>query len=407
MGQDSLRLRGEVICKSPAVVSQLGRKVRCRTMLDNPGTVRILVVEDDKNVRGAFQRALLRVGLMVDVAGQSTEALEKLNQSTYDVVVSDVKMPGMDGIGLLKKIKAEREDTIVIMITGHGTIKTAVEAMKLGARDFITKPIVEIDSLRLTIERRIENFRLKRRLVGVEEVNRMKDEFLAIVSHELRTPLTPVQASTALLLEEVLGSLNDEQKEVLQISEKKINGLLSMIKNLLLMAELQKSTSDPKTEIVPVSELVQEAIDELIMEIEEKEINIENLLDGDQSCIPGDRDQLRQVFVNILDNAVKFNKTGGKIRISMSQRDRNVCYAVNDTGVGIATEDLDKIFNRFQQVEDPMTRKFGGLGLGLAISKKIVEGHGGEIAVDSEIDEGTTLRISLPCVNDSICHSTS
>ena len=229
-------------------------------------------------------------------------------------------------------------------------------------------------------------------ITHLREIDRIKSEFIATASHELRTPLTSVQMGVHLLLEGALGELTDNQNEVLQACRQDCERLDKLMRDLLDLSRIEAGESQPQLATVSARDLLTTAVKELRPQVEAKglELNIDAPVELPWVLV--DRLQIERVISNLVINALRHTKNG-EIKISAARRDNHISVSVRDTGSGIPTEYLPHIFDKFVQVPDAPT---GGAGLGLTISKSIVEAHGGQISVQSEVGRGTTFTFTLP-----------
>jgi two-component system, NtrC family, sensor histidine kinase KinB len=229
-------------------------------------------------------------------------------------------------------------------------------------------------------------------ITHLREIDRLKSEFIATASHELRTPLTSVQMGVHLLLEGALGELTDSQNEVLQACRQDCERLDKLMRDLLDLSKIEAGESQPQLAPVRARELIATAAEELRPQVETKGLKLRVELSVDLQQVEVDRTQIERVISNLVINALRHTKHG-EIKINAEQRDGNVAVSICDTGSGIPTEYLPHIFDKFVQVPDAPT---GGAGLGLTISKSIVEAHGGQISVQSQVGRGTTFTFTLP-----------
>lgn len=229
-------------------------------------------------------------------------------------------------------------------------------------------------------------------ITHLREIDRLKSEFIATASHELRTPLTSVQMGVHLLLEGALGELTDNQIEVLQACRQDCERLDKLMRDLLDLSRIEAGESEPQLATVSARDLLTTAVKELRPQVEAKGLELSVDVPIELPWVSVDRLQIERVINNLVINALRHTKNG-EIKISAEQRDNHVAVSVSDTGSGIPTEYLPHIFDKFVQVPDAPT---GGAGLGLTISKSIVEAHGGQISVQSQVGRGTTFTFTLP-----------
>jgi len=225
----------------------------------------------------------------------------------------------------------------------------------------------------------------------------MKSDLLANVSHELQTPLVSVRGYTEMILKERLGSINDEQKKGLTLSLKNIDRLIAMIDNLLAFARVDRESGEMKLSSFPVAGVVDEALAVLKEKIEAKGLRVTRNVDDPALAVSADRDKILQVFLNLVGNAVKFSRERGSIEVVASRgKPGFVLVQVCDTGVGIAKEDLERVFDRFYQAGDGADRRTEGTGIGLAIVRNILQLHGCVVHATSELGQGTVVSFTLP-----------
>lgn len=229
-------------------------------------------------------------------------------------------------------------------------------------------------------------------ITHLREIDRLKSEFIATASHELRTPLTSVQMGVHLLLEGALGELTDSQLEVLQACRQDCERLDKLMRDLLDLSKIEAGESQPQLAPLRARDLISTAVKELRPQVEAKGLELSVDAPVELPWVSVDRLQIERVISNLVINALRHTKHG-QIKISAEQRDSQLAVSVCDTGSGIPTEYLPHIFDKFVQVPDAPT---GGAGLGLTISKSIVEAHGGQISVQSQLGRGTTFTFTLP-----------
>jgi len=243
-----------------------------------------------------------------------------------------------------------------------------------------------------------KNTELKRANKKLQELDTLKSNFLSMASHELRTPLTTVQGYITLLRNEKSGALNQLQKDCLKISEEEVDVLNNLIGDMLDLSKIETGGFKVNLTGVDMTGIVKKAISSLQLFADNQGVTLENDLQQILPAVLADKDRILQVVTNLIKNAIKFNRRGGKVHISSSYDEGNhkEIFCVSDTGIGIPADKLDKVFEKFYQVDSSENRKYGGCGLGLAVSESIITLHNGRIWVESEIGTGSKFFFELP-----------
>jgi|GEM_PF-425947 len=367
---------------------------------------RILVVDDEERVCQTLEEFLTLRGYLVDIASGGPAAMKQLEEKRYALLVTDLMMPRMNGIELMEQAKELDPDLMVVIITGFGTIETAVHALKEGAYDYVLKPfsLMEIER---AVDRALENRRLSHENLQLAEVNRrlreidsVKTDLLGIVSHEFRTPLTSLKGYVSLLLGGGLGTVNETHREALEAISENTRRLEKLVDNILILAEMGGGTLQIRMEDVDLRSVVEKAVQEIKSEIDVGSIRTSVVVERDPPPVRGDFEKLMMAVTNVLDNAVKFRSKDPTLSImipAVSQRGEGwVDLIMADNGIGISEGDLKTIFDHFVQADMSCTRRVGGVGLGLSVVKEVVNRHGGSVKVSSRVGEGTSVTVSLP-----------
>jgi PAS domain S-box-containing protein len=230
-----------------------------------------------------------------------------------------------------------------------------------------------------------------------QEANRLKSQFLANMSHELRTPLNAILGFSELLIDKKIGELSPKQLDYLQDIHASGVHLLNLINNVLDLSKIEVGKVELRLEEFDLAETVDQLVKTLLPIADKKEIGITQIVSPDVASVCLDRSKFKQILYNLLSNAIKFNNTGGSVSIELTKASSNSFkIAVTDTGIGIAEKDQKNLFVPFLQVDTSLTRRHGGSGLGLALTKEIVELHLGKIDVKSAVGKGTTFTVTLP-----------
>ena len=258
--------------------------------------------------------------------------------------------------------------------------------------------ISRLQDLNILLERRVaeRTDELQKANIALEKANKLKSEFLATMSHELRTPLNSIIGFAEVLKDEVVGTISDEQKEYLSDIHGSGQHLLNMINSILDLSKIEAGKLEVHYEEFPVKEAINEVLNTIIGFSNKKGIHIHTHIHEDVPSITVDKVKLKQILFNLLSNAVKFTPENGRVTINASLMNQHVQIAVSDTGIGIKSEDMDKIFEVFRQLDASYARHYEGTGLGLTLTKRLIELHGGKIWVISEFGKGSTFTFTLP-----------
>ena len=376
---------------------------------------RILVVDDEKEIRGFLSRALTRMGgFQVELAESAEGALQKIEKEPFDLVLTDLKMPKMDGLQLISEIAKSKPETLTIMMTGHGTIDSALTAMKRGASDYLMKPL-NLDELIVRIRKvldekqrfvRLRDFadRLEKANQELRRIDGMKSEFVSVASHELRTPLAAIKNAVQLVLKGTAGKINENQEKFLSMAERNINRLTNILNDLLNLSRIESGKIELKFENIELKGIIELMASSLRPHADGKSIKIDVEINEQLPGVYGDSEKIEQILTNLIGNAIKFTPEGGRILMTAQPLTHDgkgghgdrVAVSVKDTGIGIPPEHLDAIFEKFHQVEGSLQRSVSGTGLGLAITKGLVEAQQGKIWVESEVGKGSTFTFTLP-----------
>jgi PAS domain S-box-containing protein len=447
-------------------------------------------------------------GIGIDTSETAADALERIRSKDYDAIVTDIKMPGMDGLALLNEIRSLRPRTPTLLITGHGEHDLAVQALRGGAYDFVQKPIDrdyfvasleraihlrrldrEVERQRLALERHarvlehvddgvflldesgvirhwnpaagaitglpeeqvldrpaeqalpgwerigslipvatapgpgsrgaktvplevdgrelwlsISGVRFAdgivyafRNLTEERALDELKGEFVATVSHELRTPLAAIYGSAQTLRRKDLN-LDDERREsLLEVIAHESERLTRIAGDILLANTLDSDRLRLAREPVDLDELAREVVEEMRISFAERaDISIHFSSPQVEASVAGDADKLRQILMNLIENAVKYSPDGGRIEVGLESRDSRVRLLVRDEGIGIPPGEEQRIFGKFYRVDPQLTRGVGGTGLGLYISRELVRRMQGRVSVASHGGKGSTFLVDLP-----------
>jgi PAS domain S-box-containing protein len=473
---------------------------------------RILIVDDDEALLEALPEALrLRMnGIQIDTSQTALEALERIRAIDYDAIVSDIKLPGMDGLALMTEINELRPRTPTLLITGHGEHDLAVRALRGGAYDFVQKPIDRdyfVASLERAIrvrrlDRQVEQQRIElerharvlehvdrgvfvvddagvirywnpaaRAITGLETtaligrradealpgwdavgpevpvstepgpgsvaaktlpleidgrelwisisgvefedgivyafrnlteeraLDELKSDFIATVSHELRTPLAAIYGCARTLLRTDLSLAEPDRSRLLEVIAQESERLTRIVSDILLANQIDAGRLRISDHEFDVADLARGVVEQVEASLTGSEaISLELIAPQVVAPVSGDADKLRQVLLNLVDNAIKYSPDGGRVEVEVVQRDSGLRIAVRDSGLGISHGEQQRIFGKFYRVDPQQTRGVGGTGLGLYICRELVRRMDGRVSVSSTEGEGSTFVVELPLI---------
>jgi len=256
----------------------------------------------------------------------------------------------------------------------------------------------------LFLEQRVEErtAELQEALDKLTELNRLKNDFISNISHELRTPLAHMVGYIDLLKAEALGALSEEQRNAVAVLEKSYRRLNSLIDNLLFMAFDTTESLHLETGAVDLTNVCDEIIKQNQTKAQTAGIQVSSSLPANCPPVQADVNKIEWVLNQLVDNAIKFNQTGGKVLLNVTLDARRILIAVADTGIGIANEKIEEIFEPFHQLDSSSTRRAGGAGIGLTLAKRIVEAHGSKLQIESHSGRGSRFSFSLPIYQGSV-----
>ena len=411
---------------------------------------KLLVVDDEESVAVTMGAILEMDGYSVSVTMSGADALRQIREMPFDLVLTDLRLDDIDGLTILSEICRIHPDTVTIILTGYASMESAIKALREGAYDYLVKPC-DVDELRAVVARGIERrqlgLQLKERLGELEtanrtirelnqdlelridaataqlqvrmqelataleqlqEIDRLKSRFLSMASHELKTPLTSISGLAQVLLRRMrrrleMGRPNDEEWQEeqdghvgrLELLNSQTARLGRLVDELLDVSRIESGKLEFRLQPVDMAQLLGEVAERMQLSTTQHTISVD-LKGAAENPVDADRDHLEQVLDNLVSNAIKFSPEGGTIMLRVREQGDTVVVSIKDPGVGIPGDQLDAVFGLFYQAEDPVSRRTGGMGLGLYISKEIISRHGGQIWAESEPGAGSTFNFSLP-----------
>ncbi len=386
----------------------------------------ILLVDDQPAKLLSYEAVLGELGENLISANSAESALEQLLKNDVAVVLIDVCMPRLDGFelaGMIRDHPRFQKLPIIFVSAVNLSELDRLKGYESGAVDYVPVPVApeilrakvsvfaelhrktrQLEHLNRDLERRVaertaeleaSTERLRESEARLQETDRRKDEFLAMLGHELRNPLAPIQAAAKLLRMDHLAK--SHHARALDLVDRQVEHLVRLIDDLLDVSRITRGAITLRRELVSVADLVNRAIETNRPLIDTKRHDLVVELPDEPIHVDGDITRLTQVLGNLLHNAAKYTEDGGQIRVSVAGQHSEAVFRVTDTGVGIPSDMLERVFDLFTQVERPLNRKQGGLGVGLAMVRRLVEMHGGTVEARSDgIGRGTEMIVRLP-----------
>ena len=374
-------------------------------------SAKILVIEDEHDIRESYIDMFRHFGYEVEAAPNGREGLSKIVMHDYDIVVTDLYMPEVDGLEVLNYVKKSKPYTEVIVITGNATLDNAIKAMKVGAYDYFTKPI-DIDRVRIVLSKCVQQLRAKRENEELKslnerlkELNELKDKFITITNHELRTPLTVLKGYLELIDYYLQDSKNADLNDAFSVVAETMKELICIIEEMHDISNFNHGKKKLNLTDVNIKQVLAVICKEMKVLFENRKIDLQVYLDSPDVLIQGDYDRIKRSLRELLQNALKFTPEGGKVilQYSINEKNKNTSIQVADTGIGIPPDKLNLVFEPFYEIQDVMNHMTskteflgGGIGLGLTLAKEVIESHQGTILLESEVGKGSTFTVLIP-----------
>lgn len=368
-------------------------------------TLRIFVVDDEPGMRRGVARALQdfrvrladingEVSFTVEQAASGEEAMEKIALSCPDVLLLDHKLPGISGLDVLDRIAEQHLDILTVMITAYASLETAVSATKRGAYDFLAKPFTP-EELKTTIRKAASHLIVQRQARKLsQEKRQLRFEFISVLAHELKAPLGAIEGYLHIIKDHSAGPDPVVYDRMIERSLIRAEGMRKMILDLLDLTRLESGKKKRELGEVNVREVAMTAIDTVKPDAMKRNITLD--LNADEGVqMTADRGEIEIILNNLVSNAVKYNRDGGRVDVRLGSNGDTVTICVADTGIGMSGEEAAKLFGDFVRIKNAKTRNILGSGLGLSIVKKLAHIYGGDAAVASEPDKGSTFTVTL------------
>ncbi len=392
--------------------------------------LKILIVDDDEVDRMAVRRALSKAGFPMEIveAKDTSTAVVNLKDTQFDCIFLDYQLPDRNGLELIKELRLMGVKVPSIVLTSQGDEQIAVEMMKAGASDYLSKSRLSPETLSQTLRNAIrihqaemgaekankrlreinkllkqQNQELENQRQQIElqnqqliEASRLQSQFLANISHELRTPMNSIIGFSQLLLRQYPDTLSKKQLDMLNRIFNNAQKLMTILNEILDFSQIRAGRLDFKLEKFDLTRLVNFTAEESRILALDKNLDLQIELRLNDVWVVNDRTCLRHILVNLLSNAIKFTVSGYvKIQVWEERKDW-LAIAVEDSGIGIAKNNFQLIFDAFRQGDQTITRKHSGTGLGLAIVRSLVRMMEGNISIESELGKGSTFLVELP-----------
>ncbi len=365
--------------------------------------LKVLVAEDDPATRGMVSQYLRKKGLEVIEATDGDEALEAIAGEPVGIAIIDWVMPGVNGIEVCKKIRERKKSNYIyiIMLTAKESNEDILAGFEAGVDEYVYKPtnLKELYA-RVKVGIRIVHLEqsLKKQQEQLSELIKIKNKFISIAAHDLRNPVISIRGFSELLLKGK-NNLTEEQREFISIIHTTSENMLALLNDLLDLSQIEMGHLEIKPQPDSLKDLIEERLRMHRVQAEQKRISINTRL-NDIPSFPFDRQRISQAVDNLVTNAIKFSPPGAKIYMVLEEQNGNAFFCVRDEGPGIPPEEQPLLFSEFQRLSIRPTGGESSTGLGLAITKKIIDAHGGKIDYESRVGRGSSFYFLLPMEPD-------
>ena len=358
---------------------------------------RLLVVDDDKDFREFLKTILQNEGFKVATAQSGEDGIRAARSNSYNLIFLDLKMPGMDGMQVLKILKPESPTTDFIIITAERDIHIAVELMQLGAREYMTKPLEPADFIR--------HVKVALRAHAAElRLREIQSEFSSRLVHDLRGPLAVMNSNIELLVQGTPGPLTPPQQRALDEMTKQTNKMNALLNDMTDLTLFESGKVHIERLPLNLDVFVPAACGRMSQQAKAKNIAVRINIADNIPTLELDPDKIEQVFHNLLENGIKYTNEGGSITVNLTtgthlfngKELESVEIAISDTGVGISKDELPLVFDKYKDILTGKISAQKTTGMGLAICRSIVEAHHGKMTAESVPGSGATFRIFLP-----------
>ncbi|MHC5725528.1 MAG: hybrid sensor histidine kinase/response regulator [Nostoc sp.] len=381
-------------------------------------SVKILLIEDNL----PYARLLEEFIMQEDHSQELTlvhvkrlgEALQELTQRNSDVILLDLSLPDSEGLSSLPPLIGQAPSIPIVVLTNTNDEELAIEAVRQGAQDYLIKrhvnPDVLVRSLRYAIERKqlLESLRTVNEtlqirveertaeLVKANEVSQFKSEFVSMLSHDIRNPLNIILLAAGLLQNYDEKLTKEKKLNHLQMIRSAIKNMAQLLDEVSFIGQADSAKLGCELLSLDLEAFCHQLVEEVRLMADEKDVTLVFASFGQLGETLWDKSLLRHILSNLLSNAIKYSLSGGRVRFELMGQEKTVIFQIQDWGIGIPQEDQKRLFQPFQRAEN--VGRIPGTGMGLAIAKKCVEAHGGEILVNSQVGVGTTFTVTLPLI---------
>ncbi len=368
--------------------------------------LKVLVIDDEPGIRSGVTRILrdfhvtypfMDEDYTFDVMEAPTgeEGITIIENDKPDIILLDNKLPGIQGVDVLEYVRERKYDIVIAMITSYASLDVAIRATRDGATDFIPKPFTP-QELKSSIEYISKQLYLRKVTDKLkQDGKKIRYQFLSVLSHELKAPLNALEGYLRMMQDKQSGDRIDDYATHIDRSLQRIQGMRNLIMDLLDFTKIRLERKEEKIQEVDLAEVAKGAIVTVQPYAIQMEVTIGLNVRGD-SIIMADPEDMEIIFNNLISNAVKYNKFGGKAEITIDSTENEVLLIFSDNGIGIAEADRENLFTEFMRVKSERTKNISGSGLGLSIVRKVIELYHGTIKVDSVPDKGSAFTVRLP-----------
>jgi two-component system sensor histidine kinase/response regulator len=368
-------------------------------------TLQVLVVDDEPGMRSGVLRALRdfrihlpqvegEIGFGLDQAASGEEALAKIDEAVPDLLLLDHKLPGISGMDVLSRTAEKYPDLLTIMITAYASLETAIAATKKGAYDFLAKPFTP-DELKASVRKAANHVFLQRQARRLaEEKRRMRFQFISVLAHELKAPLSAIQGYLTIMRDGSAGNDPAVQQHMIDRSLIRLEGMRKLIVDLLDLTRIESGQKKREPVALDLAEVARASMETAGPDARKAGITLELHADG-PVAMTADRSEMEIVLNNLVSNAVKYNRQGGRVDVTLSAENGGIRLSVADTGIGMTKEETERLFGDFVRIKNEKTRNIMGSGLGLSIVKKVAALYGGDVSLASEPGVGSTFTVTL------------